>query len=142
MLGQALLPPLQPSPSEFIPYQPPFHPTTPPNPRQVQTTPTRPGSSIENRTDMLAALRSRLATKNNLRLKSAIESNSETSNLTLDCDLILNRLVKNTNWTNRDLGLLLLAMSGVIPISVEPAEQVASPTGDVVEESTSDLEGI
>ena len=57
-------------------------------------------------------------------------------------DLILNRLVKNTNWTNRDLGLLLLAMSGVIPISVEPAEQVASPTGDVVEESTSDLEEI
>ena len=147
LLGQAFLAPHQPTPTEntvkFTPYQPTFHPTTPTNPRQdprQATTPARPSSSLKSSRDLLTALKSRLALQNISHLKSAIEANSETSNLTLNCDLILNRLLKNTNWTNKDLGLLLLAMSGVIPISVDPAEQAPPPTGEVVEEATSDVD--
>ena len=91
-----------------------------------------------NRSDLIAALRSRLAITNIELLKSAIELNKETSDIALESDLILNRLEKGTNWQNRDIALLQLAMSGVIPI-VEPTGQVAPPSGDVVDE-TSDLE--
>ena len=131
----------QPTPTEFIPYQPPqppFHPTTPPNQRTDLTTPTRPIPSTVNRSDLLAALKSPLAITNIELLKSAIELNEETSDIALESDLILNRLEKKTNWQNRDIALLLLAMSGVIPI-VEPTGQVAPPSGEALEE-TSDLE--
>ena len=143
LLGQTLLDSHQPTPTEFIPYQPPqppFHPNTPPNQRPDLTTPTRPIPATEIRSDQIVALnlKSRLAIKNIALLKTAIESNEETSDVTLESDLFLNRLEKKTNWNNRDIGLLLLAMSGVIPI-VEPTGQVAPPSREALEEG-SDLE--
>ena len=147
LLGQAVLTPHQPTPPDntvqFNPYQATFNPTTPTNPRQdprQATTPARPSSSFDSRAELLTALTSHLALQNISHLKSAVEANPEAANLTFNCDLILNRLVKNTNWTNKDLGLLLLAVSGVIPISVEPTEQAPPPTGEVIEGVTSDLD--
>ena len=149
-LEQTVLTPHQPTPPvntiQFNPHHATFNPyqaTTPVNPIQP-TTPVRASSSLDSRAQLLTALKSRLALQNINHLKqsfeSAVAANPE-ANLTVNSEQLIGRLMKNTNWTNKDLGLLLLAVNGVIPLSVEPTEQQAPPPtiGEVIEEN-SDLD--
>ena len=71
-------------------------------------------------------------------LKSGIESFEETAGVSLESDLVLNRLEKKTNWVNRDIALLILAMNGVIPV-LKPTGKV--PPLDKFHLENSDQEG-
>ena len=132
-LEQVLLGNLQPPPTEFIP-SPQTQLHTPPNQHlELTTTPSRPlqettrpnliTTLAENRLIATVNLKSRLSTENIAILKTAIESFEETASVSLESDLVLNRLEKKTNWVNKDIALLILAINGVIP--------VIKPTGTV-----------
>ena len=138
-LGQTVLTPNQSAPpANTIPFNPnqanynPYPATTPVIPIQP-TTPSRASSAL------LTALKLRLALQNINNLKRSFESNQE-ANMTVNSEQFVGRLIEINNWTNKDLGLLLLIVNGVIPLSVETTEQQAPPPtiGEEIEE-TSDL---
>ena len=70
----------------------------------------------------LSSHRSRLSISNIQTLQTtvsaAVSSNTELTNLSANPDILVNRLLSHSQWTNRDIGLLLLSIHGVIPLEL------------------------
>ena len=49
----------------------------------------------------------------------------------LESDLIVNRLENKTNWQNKDMALLILAVNGIIPVKEPTSEDQVLPVNDV-----------
>ena len=47
--------------------------------------------------------------------------------------MLVNRLMKNNTWTNKDIGLLVLSVNGIIPLSISSTDQ-EGPNSDIEEQ--------
>ena len=75
--------------------------------------------------------RSRLATTNINLLRDFAES----SGLNINPEIFIHRLISNSTWTNRDLGLLILRVNGIIQVEIPNVqEQPIDEISDHVEE--------
>ena len=70
----------------------------------------------------LSSHRSRLSISNiqtlHTTISAAVSSNTELTNLSANPDILVNRLLSHSTWTNRDIRLLLLSIHGVIPLEI------------------------
>ena len=106
-------------------------PPAPTQPRFPPFTPTTPVTShvaslveplLQSSQAHLSSHRSRLSISNiqtlQTTISAAVSSNTELTNLSANPDILVNRLLSHSQWTNRDIGLLLLSIHGVIPLEL------------------------
>ena len=72
--------------------------------------------------------RSRLSTSNIklLRESVAVAESTGLTGLTVNPETLIHRLIANSTWTNRDIGLLILSVNGIIQVELPtPLDEIS-----------------